>query len=200
MAAIQAATLIRRAARQGGIAAALLVAALAGGCATTEEFFSKTKATNGPAIGQVACLWQNTVRFVPDPTRNGEPNAGIAGRLWLFDPDLTKPVEGDGSVAVFLYDETRGEPVMLEAWVFDPQTLKRLQKKDPAGPGYTLFLPWEKYRPDITKIRLRVRYQPAKGAPQFTEDAITLAPDNGVIRKMNDGPPFSLTSATKKGK
>jgi hypothetical protein len=183
MAALQAPAVIRGAGKQGGLAAALLMAALTVGCATTAEFFGKTEG-EGPAVGQVACSWQNAVRFVPDPTRNGAPNAGLAGRMYLFDPELTKPVEGDGSVAVFLFDETHGgEPVMLEAWVFDPQTLKRLMKKDPAGPGYTLFLPWEKYRPDISRVRLRVRYQPAKGSPQFTEDAITLAPSNGTVRQ-----------------
>lgn len=181
--------------RRGG-AAALLLAALASGCATTQEFFAKPKAAS-PAIGTVACSWQNTVRFVPDPTRNGDPNAGIAGRVWLFDTDLSKPLEGDGSLAVFLYDDTQGEPVMLEAWAFDPVTLKRLMKRDPAGPGYTLFLPWAKYRPDITRIRLRVRYQPASGSPLFTEDALTLAPGNGVVHRRDGNGGFSLTAGVK---
>lgn len=197
MATVQAPALIRRAGQRGGLAAALLLAALAVGCATTEEFFAKEKAAPDSGVGQVACFWENTVRFVADPTRNGDKNAGIAGRMWLFDTALSKPIEGDGSVAVFLYDETSGQPEMLEAWLFDPATLKRLQKKDPAGPGYTLFLPWAKYRPDITKIVLRVRYQPAKGAPQFTENAVTLAPTNGYLRQV-DGPPLTLTGGVRR--
>src|SRR5262249_541613 len=49
--------------------------------------------------------------------------------------------------------------------------------------GYTLFLPWSRYSPDITKVRLKVRYQPPNGAPLFTENAVTLGEDNGVVRR-----------------
>jgi hypothetical protein len=137
------------------------------------------------------------VRFVPDPARQGAPNAGIAGRMYLFDQDLANLLEGDGSVAVYLYEETQGAPVMLEAWGFKAEEVKQLMRKDRYGPGYTLFLPWGTYRPDVSKVRLRVEYRPAKGAPHYCEDAITLAPGNGALREVN-GPPLTLTGAKKK--
>jgi hypothetical protein len=195
MAALQAA-LSRRAGGRGGMAA-LLLAALAAGCATTEEFFAKAKAPEGAGVGQVVCMWENAVRFVPDPARQGEPNAGLAGRMYLFDQALEHLLEGDGSVNVFLYDETNGPPVMQEVWAFDAEALKRLMRKDRYGAGYTLFLPWGKYHPDVTKVRLRVQYQPAKGTPQYTESALTLAPTNGVIRQGQGGGPVTLTGGQK---
>ena len=50
--------------------------------------------------------------------------------------------------------------------------------------GYTLFLPWSRYKPETSKVRLRVAFTPA-GSPSavFTENAVTLADGNGVIRE-----------------
>jgi len=194
--AVQAERLILRAGGRGGLVAALLLAALAAGCATTEEYFARAKDPQA-GVGQIVCAWENAVRFVPDPARQGAPNPGLAGRLYLFDQDLANLLEGDGSASVYLFDETDGPPVMKEVWKFNTQELKRLSRKDGYGNGYTLFLPWATYRPEISKVRLRVEYQPAKGSPHYTEDAVTLAPGNGVLREVN-GPPMTLTGLKKK--
>ena len=65
-----------------------------------------------------------------------------------------------------LYDDGVGGPpggVLLEEWRIDKDTLKRLYKKDIVGHGYTLFLPWASCRPEVTKVHLTVRYDPAGG-------------------------------------
>lgn len=55
----------------------------------------------------------------------------------------------------------------LEQWRFDPQTLKRLLKKDMIGQGYTLFLPWGTYRPDVRRVRVNVRYEVDGAMPVY---------------------------------
>src|SRR5262249_19841415 len=72
-------------------------------------------------------------------------------------------------------------------------TLRRLLKKDRIGWGYTLFLPWSTYRPEVTQVRLRVCYQPAQGSPIYAAESSTslTSPEvaNAVTgqRGKNDG-------------
>ena len=59
----------------------------------------------------------------------------------------------------------------LEEWHFDKETLKRLQRKDPVGVGYTLFLPWGSYRPDLKQVQLRMRFKPPNAYPLYADSA-----------------------------
>lgn len=148
---------------------------------------SLVPAGDGPPKGdvcQVAATWSNQVMFTPDPTHNGNPTPGIVGRLYLFGPTVGLPLGGDGSLVVDLYDEGQGpitpETLPLEEWHIDKDTLQRLQRRDFMGWGYTVFLPWGTYKPEISKIRLRVRYQPTNATPLYAESRVTL--DNGENR------------------
>jgi len=123
--------------------------------------------------------WTGQLEHGPDPTRSGAQVPGLAGRLYLFGPEIGTPLEADGKATVDLYDETPRaagcQPVLVERWNFDKDTLKLLLRKDTIGWGYTLFLPsWEAYRPDMTQVRVKVCYQPAQGSPLYTEHAMTL--------------------------
>jgi hypothetical protein len=133
---------------------------------------------------QVLTFWQNRILQTPDPANNGRMSPGLAGRLYVYGPDLKYPIPGDGGVVIELYDEDGREPVFVERWEIDPVTFKRLLKQDMLGWGYTVFLPLVKdCRPDMSKVRLRVRYQPGPSgsAPLFREDQMTLAATNGRI-------------------
>jgi hypothetical protein len=157
--------------------------ALSGGCVLLDS--DKSESLKPPPPGdafQVIATWQNHVQFTPDPTRAGEPGPGLAGRLYLFGKQIDFPLTGKGQLVVDLFDESSGEAVLQEEWRIDPITLDRLLRKDVLGWGYTLFLPWKNYRPDICKIRMRCRYEPDKGAPLFCETPVTLASENGVMR------------------
>jgi hypothetical protein len=157
--------------------------ALCGGCVTLDS--DKSESLKPPPPGdafQVIATWQNHVLFAPDPTRAGEPSPGLAGRLYLFGKQIDFPLTGNGQLVVDLFDESSGEPVLQEEWRIDAATLDRLLRKDVLGWGYTLFLPWKNYRPEICKVRMRCRYEPAKGSPLFCEAPVTLAVENGVIR------------------
>ena len=63
----------------------------------------------------------------------------------------------------------RAQPKRLERWQFDAGTLQNLLRKDKIGWGYTLFLPWSTYTPDIARVQLNVCYTPAKGTPLYSE-------------------------------
>ena len=155
---------------------------VASGCVTLDPFTSHLTPT--APVCEVVTTWHNQVVFVPDPTHGGNPTPGLAGRLYLFGQTIDCPVEGDGGLVVDLYDAataSKGKAtVPMEEWRIDKDTLKRLRRRDPIGWGYTLFLPWGTYRPDVTHVRFRLRYEPAQGAPLFSDSGpITLTADAG---------------------
>jgi hypothetical protein len=196
------------------VAAVLPLAALAGGCVTLDCLRSDDEPPPPGTPCQVVAWWQPHVVFAPDPARNGVSAPGLAGRLYLFGQEVGFPMVGDGSVVVDLYDETNcpagrpagqapgppagqagAQPVLQEEWRIDPVTLKRLLRRDRIGWGYTLFLPWGRYRPDLTRVQLRVRYVPDHGSPVFAEPtSVNLSADGSPT-----GPPVVTAQAGKLG-
>jgi hypothetical protein len=112
---------------------------------------------------------------------------GLAGRLYVFGEDL-RPLEAPGKLTVVVYavdkDNKAGPP--LATWNFDSITLRKLGRKDAIGYGYTLFLPWLEYKPEIRRVQLDVRYVPDGGQPLF-------APSS-TIALHQDGPPATFTN------
>jgi hypothetical protein len=161
------------------------------GCvSTTSAYWPAVHLFEKEVPCQIVCTWQNTVHFVPDTTKGGKPIPGLLGRLYLFGREVGYPLLAEGTLSVDLYDETTDKPVLQERWVLDPQTMAKLTKTDMIGPGYTVFLPWSQYRESTTKVRLRAGFQTPKGAaPIYTENVVTLAETNGVIR---EGKPMAM--------
>lgn len=150
-------------------------------------------------ICQVVVTWKNYVHFTPDPTKGGAPTPGIAGRMYLFGTSIDRPRVGDGGVVVDLYDETPlasgGQAIMLEQWRIDPVTLSKLRRRDPIGEGYTLFLPWATYRPEIKQVRMNLRYEPNGGIPLYaTPGSLTLNGEETMMPTPH-GPAAALGKA-----
>jgi hypothetical protein len=159
-----------------------LVACLSGGCVMTAPWHhvAKDVAPVGP-VHQVHTTWDNKINVTVDAVNSGRPLPGLVGRLYLFGPETGFPLKGDGSVVVDMYDVSaagRGsQPVWLHRWEIDKDTLQRLFKKDTIGWGYTLFLEWGKYRPDINQVKLVACYLSEKGNPIYAPHAtVTLGP------------------------
>jgi hypothetical protein len=177
-----------------------LLLLLGAGCVGTEAFLGPAEPT--PPTGaphQVVVTWDNHVILAADPVNGGEKKPGIAGRLYLFGPRIDFPMACEGSVIVDLYDEGNvgpdGAPRMLEEWRIDPVTMKKLLRQDMIGWGYTLYLPWGTYRPDITQIRLKLRFDPVKGSSLFAENSPMV-----IHHDLPPGPPgMNLGSRTTPG-
>jgi hypothetical protein len=180
------------------LALATAVVPAAAGCAVS-EWATLSDAFMPPPICHVVPTWHNSVVFAPDPVSNGKMSPFLGGRVYLFGEDLKYPQVGDGGLVVELYDDTAKEPVFLDRWTIDPTTLKRLSKRDFIGWGYSVYLPWTKPSPDVTrltKVKVRLRYQPATGAPLFNECQVTLSPTNGDVRVQQGGPPLVMPQMT----
>jgi hypothetical protein len=185
-----------------GLLALVVLLGQGAGCATLDLLAVKEEPPTGE-VHQVVVQWANHVVFTPDPVHNGTPTPGLGGRLWLYGPEIGTPFAGDGGLVVDLFEEVPGgpdgKPVQRERWNIDKDTLHRLLKKDFIGWGYTLFLPWSTYRPEVTQVRLRVCYQPAKGAPIYAQDSsVSLTPAevaNTIVGQRQSPDGLKQTSA-----
>lgn len=147
---------------------------------TTSPLEIWNKGARVPVV-EMTTLWRNKIDYLPDPSpgKNGQMGPGIAGQLFLFGPNM-QFAQPDGKLTVALYDETPRPPGQAplppEGWEFDKETLKKLRTFDERfGMSYALFLPWPTYRPDVTRIRIAVRYDPEHGYPLYgSETRITL--------------------------
>ncbi len=201
--------------RMSRFAPLVLLACLAAGCETTEHFVrprdpvpvavrGKEAPPPAPAAGgsvhQVHAAWEGRIMETPDVANNGAPLLGLAGRLYLFGSEVGYPLVGDGAAVIELCDlaklDSKGKPQLLERWEIDKVTLKKLLRKDMIGWGYTLFLPWSTYKPEIDKVQLQVRYVPDKGLPLFSPPAVVaLRSDNQLTMTQRQSLPVSPPTA-----
>lgn len=146
---------------------------LTAGCVTTHPWITPPEAP--PPVCQVQAIWEGRVQVTQDVVNGGRPLPGLAGRLYLFGEEIKYPERGDGTVSVELFDLSNvpsgAQPQRLEQWNIDAVSLSKLLRKDKIGWGYTLFLPWATYRPDITRVQLNLCYTPAKGTPLYSSPA-----------------------------
>ena len=133
--------------------------------------------TSNSRVSHVEARWDNRVRTAPDSVNGGRTLAGMAGRVYLFNDETSKAVDASGRLVVQMNDVTNVKPGQtapcIGEYTFDPATLKRLKRSDGIGDGYTLFLPWESYSPNVRRVEMRVCYVPdEKGTPHFGEPSV----------------------------
>jgi len=124
------------------------------------------KATKTNAANMVVAF-QNHIDYLPDPVREGAPGPGLAAQIFLFDA-RDQPAIANGTLTIDLYDDTprpAGQPgIAPERWQFRKDVLKELRSVDERfGPNYVIFLPWPSYRPDVSRVRIRARFDPDQG-------------------------------------
>jgi hypothetical protein len=136
-------------------------------------------------------VWNPSVVFTPDPVHDGKANPGLAGRIYLFGPEIGCPMLGNGGLVVQLFDDTKPcaekEAKPLEEWRLDPVGFKQLQRRDAIGWGYTLFLPWGTYKPEINQVHLKVCYQPPKGFPIYAASSPITLSDPEQLKTLATG-------------
>ena len=148
---------------------------LAAGCVATESFHIPDLGDESTApVCRIEAWWENKVMYAADPANRGAPTPGLAGRVYLHGEQVGKPLRADGTMIVDLHavlpERQDGQLVHLERWNLDKDTLRRLLRQDIIGWGYTLFLPWGTYRPNITQVQLKLQWTPPKGIPLYADN------------------------------
>jgi hypothetical protein len=188
-----------------GLGLVCLVGCLATGCVHLNEMVAGVSAPAPPPCHMVV-RWHNAVASLPDPVRGGAPGPGLVARVYLFGPSIDRPVEGHGILMVELFNPAEagpdGRPKLIEKWMLSPEQLQQLERPDVIGCGYSLFLPWGTYRPDIAQVLLRACYQPKNGSPLYANSGLVTLADAVVsgpsaVGKKGTGSP--LQQATDHG-
>ena len=131
------------------------------------------QAPTGP-VAQVQSLWQGRIVNTRDPVHQGAPLPGVAGRVYLFGQDFGTGLKAKGKLLVDLCESDPrgpdGQPRLLEHYEFPDEVLQRLLRKDSIiGWGYTVFLPWPEYNPEIKHVQLKVCFAPEQGTSMYEQ-------------------------------
>lgn len=167
-----------------GLAAAVVLAVIPG-CFGLDQMVSHSspiaKAPTGN-VAQVQAMWENHVITTQDVVNNGRPLVGLAGQVYFFGEDIGYPLGGKGTLTVDAREfQPDGTAKLIERWEIDPATLAKLGRKDRIGWGYTVFLPWSTFRPDITRLQLQLKFVPETGIPIFSTPT--------TVSLTQEGPP-----------
>ena len=80
-----------------------LLACVLPGCLGTQAWLGK-RDPEPPPVSQAHAYWKSQVFVIPDPCNGGNPTPFLAGRLYLFGPDLGASIIAPGAVTIDLYD------------------------------------------------------------------------------------------------
>ena len=104
-----------------------------------------------------------------------------------------EPGHGHGEKA-----DQKQQPRVLEQWNIDKDTLRRLARKDIFGWGYTLFLPWQTYRQEISHVYMHVAFIPDSGAsPVYAPMAIVSLGNEGRVPIVQSRVPAAAVTERK---
>ena len=156
------------------------------GCATLQLPFGKNqmqKASARNPVTQIICIWQSSEGRDP----NGMPCRGFAGQILFLAGRNSLPVQVDGDVRVYLFDD-QGTPdeqtKPIHQYDFDPTAWSVHLKKGTLGPTYSVFVPYTRRGTYEAKCALRVRLKTGEQAAVFSDMASV--PLDGRTKKTDD--------------
>ncbi len=109
---------------------------------------------------------------------NGLPSRGFAGQVMFFTRNSPEPVQVNGDIRIYLFDDTgaveeRKKPI--HQFDFTPEAWNTHITDGTLGASYNVFIPYTKDNPYQTRCTLRVRIQQPNKPPVFSEAiAVTL--------------------------
>lgn len=137
-------------------------------------------------VNQVIAMWSDGVVVQADPSQDGKATPGFNGKVYLLDGRSGQAHGAAGRLIISLYDASGppGQPPR-EVWEIDPETLKRVARKDGVGWGYALWLPWSTADATIHNVTLVVQYKPHRGQDVWS---------NQSTFRVRDGAQFAPAS------
>ncbi|MFM9965980.1 MAG: hypothetical protein ACKV2Q_32770 [Planctomycetaceae bacterium] len=146
------------------------------GCTTTgllskwthREATPKATATN-PAV-RILCMWQPADGTGVDD----KPARGVAGQIFFFTQNSVTPVEVEGDVRIFLFDDQGPEAqqgAALHEFDFVKGAWKAHLVGTQFGPAYQLFVPYSRKGHHQAELAIRIRLTPPNGPVIFSDMA-----------------------------
>lgn len=144
------------------------------GCTTTgllSKFsFRKEnpKATAANPAVRILCMWQPADGVGVDD----KPARGVAGQIFFFTRNSVTPVEVDGDVRIFLFDDQGSEAqqgMPLHEFDFVKGAWNAQLVNTQFGPAYQLFVPYSRKGRHQAELAVRVRLTPLNGPTVFSD-------------------------------
>jgi hypothetical protein len=183
---------------------AFITLALAAGCTQ----FNISKPNVWPFTGddppgtptKIVASWTDTVFYQP----NQVPMRGFGGRLMFYEGDKPEPIKVDGTLSVYVFDETNRDPNNVKPdrkCVFTKEQIPSHYSKSKLGHSYSVWIPWDEVGGPQKEISLIVRFTPEKGGVVVSEQTKQLLPgqpQQEMAKKTGGGAP-ATAQATLNG-
>jgi hypothetical protein len=145
-----------------------------------------TTTANAP---QITGAWDSRVMRGKDPV-SGTLQIGLSGRFVVTGADGNAQESLTGDMTVDVYDlkpsDNSIEPRLLEEWLIESANFSAFGQREKEGFVLNLKLPWSTYRPDLTSVKLTVKFKLANG-PELTHEVTVTLDHSDVQTAFPDG-------------
>ncbi len=193
------------------LAIGYLVVGTLSGCAAVDLFTGETthfdKATRQNPVNRILCLWEPA----KGQGLEGDTARGFAGQIFFFTAGSASPVEVDGDVRVYVFDDqgdTEEQKKPIHQFDFLGDAWKLHLQESQFGPAYSLFIPYTRKGNHEARCTLKIRFTPAEGSQMpvaFSDMADIDLPGKSTDKKANrlNGPAvesdeFDLAGAARR--
>lgn len=118
---------------------------------------------------RIVATWTDAVLHRP-----GEAERGFGGRLYFYDNKGGDPIEVEGQLVVYAFDETGREPTdnrPNRRFVFPPGQFEQHKSDSELGVSYSIWLPWDAAQNGPpADISLIARFEPSGKGNLITSD------------------------------
>jgi hypothetical protein len=119
---------------------------------------------------KIISVWQYTVLH-----QDGQPPVrGFGGRVWFYGKEGEKPVEVEGTLEVYAFDETNRDPTNItpdRKYVFTPEEFQKHHGENSLGHSYNFWLPWGDVNGPELEFSLIARFTPVDGSGTIVGEA-----------------------------
>ncbi len=117
---------------------------------------------------------------------------GFGGRLLFYSGDKPEPIKVDGTLTVYVFDETNRDPNNAKPdrkYVFTKEQLSSHYSKSKLGHSYSVWLPWDETGGPQKEISLIARFTPEKGGVVVGEQNKQILPGKTqiIVKNPADG-------------
>lgn len=141
---------------------------------------------------KMTVLWTHTV--LNQPGRRGV--RGFGGRIMFHGKDTDKPMQVEGGLAVYAFDETERKTTVPERkFMFTAEQFAKHYSESKIGHSYSVWIPWDEVGGPPRRINLVTRFEPIGGSLIMSESSLQILP--GIPEEEYDEDPDELTEATE---
>jgi hypothetical protein len=130
---------------------------------------------------RIVTTWSDAVLHRP-----GEMERGFGGRLYFYDNKGGDPIEVEGQLVVYAFDETNRDPTNNRPdrrYVFPPGQFEQHKSTSDLGMSYSVWLPWDtKQDGPPADVSLIARFEPlGKGNLVTSDQTLQRLPGQGPM-------------------